>query len=88
MGSLSNYGDVKFINHIFNAAYVYAQPYLALYTNTTVTGVATSGVAGQFTCANTTLAVGDRLAITGAWGGAERQVEWLHSDPRSSAGWQ
>ena len=38
-------------------------------TTTTISGVAISGTGGQFTCSATTLAVGDRVTITGTFGG-------------------
>jgi hypothetical protein len=39
------------------------------FNSTTVSGVAISGTAGQFTCSNASLAVGDRIKITGTFGG-------------------
>jgi hypothetical protein len=39
------------------------------FTSTTLSGVAISGTAGQFTCSAATVAVGDRIKITGTFGG-------------------
>ena len=39
------------------------------FNSTTISGVAISGTAGQFTCSAASLAVGDRIKITGTFGG-------------------